>query len=141
MCKAIELGKVVVDVCLDREIMLNTSKLQKLLFYMQKTSLKQNEQICFEENIIALECGPAIDAIRQYFCSYNIGFTLNDKQNAQLVLLDDEKAILEDVLILYGKMSPMELIELSRQEPSWIKTWCDGEGKGNTVSTNDIRYM
>jgi len=133
MCKSVELGKIIINMCLENQYELNTSKLQKLLYFMQKLHLKKYNTPLFPENIIAWVCGPAIDEIHKYFFQYHLGFSKENRQPEKLAILDAEKPIICHVLSEYGTKSPMEMIQLSKLEPSWKQIWDDGNGNGKII--------
>ena len=51
MCMAGEIGKIVVNKCLERSIFINTQKLQKLLVLMQIEHLERVKKELFSEKI------------------------------------------------------------------------------------------
>lgn len=131
MCKAILISEVIINNCINREYSLNTSKLQKILYFMQKEHLRKYHTPIFDEDIIAWECGPAIKEINDYFTYGKLGF--DDKVEQSIQLKDSHEEILELILHKYGSLSPLEMAEISKKEFSWQCVWDDGNGNGKMI--------
>lgn len=136
MCRAILLSEVIINRCIENKISLNTSKLQKLLYYMQKEHFKRYEKPMFNEPIVAWECGPAIKEVADFFKEGAFGFDADKKYNEKISLMDSHEDIIQWVLKEYGDISPIEIAEKSRKEESWIKIWNSGLGKGLEIPLN-----
>ena len=135
MCKAIELGRIVINNCLEHNYLLNTSKLQKLLYFMQKEFVRTNgvNPPLFEEAILATDCGPSIQEIRDYYFKYHMEFTQNDKQPIYIPLLDKEKVVVNRIIEMYGNETPLDMIRISKEESAWSEVWNNGQGKNSVI--------
>lgn len=138
MCRAILISEVIINRCIECEHPLNTSKLQKILYYMQKEHLKRYGKPMFDENIIAWECGPAIKEVNDYFKEGALGFDVQKKYDERIILLESHNEILSVVLDKYGKLSPFDMVQQSRKEKAWIDTWKDGDGKEKIIDNDKI---
>lgn len=131
MCKALLISEVIINECIEKKYPLNTSKLQKILYFMQKEHLKKYNAPVFDEDIVAWECGPAIPNINDFFVVGRLGFETKVEQS--IVLKDSHQDVLDMVLGKYGDMLPSTVAELSRKEMSWIAIWDDGTGKDKII--------
>ena len=63
MCKAAEVGKIVVNKCIDLNLPIDVQKLQKLLVLMQVECIKLSSEPLFREDIVIWNCGVAIKEV------------------------------------------------------------------------------
>lgn len=131
MCKAILVSEAIINECIDKKYPLNTSKLQKILYFMQKECLERYNVPVFDEDIIAWECGPAIKEVNDYFVLGRLGF--ENKVNQSIILRDLHQKCLDSVLDKYGYMSPTVTAEESKKDQAWKIIWRDGKGKGDII--------
>ena len=110
MCMAGEIGKIVVNKCLARNIFINTQKLQKLLVLMQIEHMKRVKTALFPQDILVWDCGVVIEEVDQGFIQYAIEFT--EKQTEYISLLQEQEKTVEYVLKIYGDMDVFDINEL-----------------------------
>ena len=108
LCKASEVGKIVVNKCLARGIPINTSKLEKMLVLMQLECLELSKKPLFTEDIVFWECGVSIPKVDADFLCNAIGFT--EEQTSYIILLEKEEEAVEYVLKRYGHMNFFEFL-------------------------------
>ena len=109
-CKASEIGKIVVNKCIDNSIKINTIKLERLLVLMYGKLLSEYNKKLFKENIICTDNGLKIKEVDRDFIEYAVSFT--NKFVEYICLLECEEKVMDDVLKKYGKLSSSELNEL-----------------------------
>lgn len=136
MCKAILISEAIINRCIDEGYPLNTSKLQKILYFMQKEHLKKYGVPVFDEKIVAWECGPAIKEVSEYYIDGVLGF--EEKVEEKLFLKDSHKEVLKIVLDKYGAKTPSEMVSISKEENAWIAVWKDGIGKDKVIAIDSI---
>jgi len=110
LCKASEVGKIVVNRCLDRGILINTQKLEKLLVLMQIECIKRLKKPLFTEEIVVWKCGVVIKEVDSDFMRYAICF--DERQEEFITLLEKEEESVEYILKVYGHMDVFELNRL-----------------------------
>ena len=110
MCKACEVGKIVVNRCLNHNLFINTKKLQKLLVLMQIECIRDTNKPLFKEDIRIWDCGVAIKEVDGEFSGNAIRFS--DKLPEYITLLEAEEQSVNDVLRDYGKLSAAEINDL-----------------------------
>lgn len=107
MCKAVEVGKIVVNKCLDLGLFINTQKLQKLLVLMQVECIKRSNKPLFKEDVRIWGCGVAIKEVDTEFAAYADGFT--ERLEEHIALLEVENASVDYIIDLYGDKSSFDL--------------------------------
>ena len=107
MCKAAEVGKIVVNKCIDRNLFINTQKLQKLLVLMQVECIKTSQKPLFKEDVRVWDCGVAITEVNSEFESFGEGFT--NKIEEFITLLEAEEKSVDFILDKYGHLDAFEL--------------------------------
>ena len=110
MCKAVEVGKIVVNKCLDLKIQIDVQKLQKLLVLMQIECLKQSKKPLFREDIVIWNCGVAIKEVDEAF--RDIGKPFQERQTEYINLLNAEERSVDFIIKLYGMKNAIELSAL-----------------------------
>lgn len=108
MCKVAEVGKIVVNKCIDRNLFINTQKLQKLLVLMQIDCIRRSQKPLFKEDIRIWECGVAIKEVDVEFSSYGEKFD-NVRLEEFISLLDAEEDSVDYILDKYGHLDAFEL--------------------------------
>lgn len=114
MCKAAEVGKIVVNKCLDQSIPINTQKLQKLLVLMQVECIRRAKKPLFKEDIRIWNCGVAIKEVDDEFSIYAEGFF--EKQEEFITLLEAEESSVDYILRKYANSDVFELNQLPDNE-------------------------
>lgn len=107
LSKASEIGKIIVNKCLDKGININTQKLQKLLILIQLECIKDSGYPLFSEKIVFLEDNAIIREVDEEFRKYGICFskTLEEK----LVLLYSEIEYIDNILNKFARLSSFDL--------------------------------
>ena len=110
MCMAGEIGKIVVNKCLERNIFINTQKLQKLLVLMQIEHMQRVKTALFPQDILVWDCGVVIEEVDSGFIQYAIEF--KEKQIEYIALLQEQEQTVEHVLKVYGEMDVFDINKL-----------------------------
>ena len=124
---AVIIGEVIVNKCLNKKLIINTSKLMKLMYFMQKLHLQKYGDIMYSEEIIATVNGPCIPEINGFFLLGRLGF--DEKIEQKIVLLDSHNDVANTILEAYGKMNPSELMDLSCDDDAYKLVWENGRGE------------
>lgn len=107
MCKASEIGKIVVNKCLSKDIAINTQKLQKLLVLIQVECIKDSGFPLFSEDVRVWDCGVAIKEVDEDYRQNGTQFTDFFEEN--IILLDSEIRYIDNVINTYGHLTASEL--------------------------------
>ena len=126
------IGKVIINECLDKEYKINTSKLMKLLYYMQKLHIQKYGEPMFTNEILALETGPCIPDVKKIFSYGMLGF--NERVEKVISLLGSHKYVANIVLDEFGVLTPIELMRLSLDDNTFKAVWKNGLGKNQAIT-------
>lgn len=107
MCKASEIGKIIVNKCLQNGIEINTQKLQKLLVLVQVECIKDSGFPLFSEDIRIWDCGVEIKEVDEDFRQFGTQFTTEFNEN--IVLLDSEMQYIDNIINTYGSLTASQL--------------------------------
>lgn len=110
MCIAGEVGKIVINECLKRNIFINTQKLEKILVLMQIEHMSRVKTSLFPQDILVWDCGVVIEEVDQGFIQYAI--ECKEKQFGYLILLEEQMKTVEYILEKYGEMDALEINKL-----------------------------
>lgn len=110
LCKASEIGKIIVNKCLDKGIEINTQKLHKLLVLVQAECIKDSGFPLFSESIEIWECGVVIKEVDEDFRAYGVSFY--EHLDEKIVLLHSEIEYINNILGQYGKLSSYDLNQI-----------------------------
>ncbi len=138
MCKACELGKIIINECYERNISISTAKLQKLLVLMHGEHLAKYEKTLFPEQVLCWGCGVAIKEIEIKFLLHN--FSTKERLPQQIAILNSEEAVIDDVLDKYGHMDVLELNKDIRLV-ELINMYPYKEGQRIVIPNDDIKKV
>lgn len=110
MCKAAEVGKIVINKCLKEKIFIDTQKLQKLLVLMQVECIKLTGKALFYEEIRIWNCGVAIKEVDEEF--RGVGDAFHTPQVEYINLLDAENQSVNSVIKKYGSLNAAQLNDI-----------------------------
>ena len=137
MCLVKELGKYIVNKCLDQGIDIDLSKLQKLLYFAQKKCLIEDGEPMFASDFLAWNCGPGL---KEVFLALKEGLPkFTSKYDNTIMPLSRHVEIIDDVILAYGPKTTKELVDISKQEQPWIDAYGDGSSDRNVISKQSIQ--
>lgn len=138
MYKAMEIAEYVINYSNEIGNPVSNLKLQKLLYYIQATTLVERGIKCFEEPIVAWEFGPVVVLVYQVFREYgredipkqvSSGKVKFDSTKMKIVLVEYSqidnlcKKIIEKIVEAYEYIkNPFELVEKTHCEIPWQRT-------------------
>lgn len=106
-----EIGKIVVNKCMERGIFINTLKLEKLLILMEIAYIKNYNKSFIRADIGVNSHGRfMIKDVDCFFMKYALEF---DEKQAELVgLLESQEYCMEQILEMYGNMDAFDLEDI-----------------------------
>lgn len=107
MCKAAEVGKIVINKCIDRNLYIDAQKLQKLLVLMQIECIRRSQKPLFKEEIRVWSCGVAIKEVDEEF--RGLGGEFVNRQIEYINLLEKEEESVNRILDEYGSLDALDL--------------------------------
>jgi len=116
-------------------------KIQKLLFYIQKTSYSVYEKPFFTDKMEAWQYGPVIPTIYHEFKKYrsnNIDvIETQDFINSKLALDKEQLLIIDFVWDSYNKYSAGGLVDLTHNDIAWKKNFIPN--LNHSIDLNDLK--
>jgi len=128
---ALVIAPIIINECINRGYKINTSKLMKLLYYMQKLHIQKYGEPMFTNEIIAGEFGPYIADIMSFFPYGALGF--KEEVEQPVILLRSHEDVASMVLDEYGSLEPIELMKKSLEDEIFKTIWQDGIGKNQII--------
>ena len=110
LCKASEIGKIIVNKCLSKNMKINTQKLEKLLVLSQIEYIKRTNKKLFKEDIYVWDCGVVIPEVDKDFMKYAIQF--DEPQAEYILLLEEQENAINYVIDTYGNMDSFDINNL-----------------------------
>ena len=128
-----EIAKYIVSYEWEHKRIVSNLRLQRLLYFIQKTFLGEKEIPCFREDIEAWSCGPIIyNVFHEYLPYGNALIPLSEGEKLTRILTEDKKLI-NEVLEMGSNYSSSNLLDLICTGPTaWRKTY--QEGQRNIIS-------
>lgn len=118
LCKASEIGKIIVNKCLDKGIEINTQKLHKLLVLAQIECIKDSQFPFFSEDIEVWDCGVVIREVDEDFRQYGVRFY--EQLDEKIILLYSEMNYIDNILKQYGNLATEELNQLCLEQEDFL---------------------
>ncbi len=99
---AVEFSKRIINECLERNLEINTHKLEKLLIIMQGKMLTEHNRPLFTNKIVATNCCIYIPDVDKEFIQYALG--CHEKQLSSICLLKEELDVVTKTLDWYEEL-------------------------------------
>lgn len=121
-----ELAIGIISYCNNNNIKISNSKLQKILYYIQGYAIKKTHEPAFDAEIHSWQYGPVIKEVYfeyNQFCGRDI--VLDNKKDRFFKEKNTINNIVLKVLDSCKNRSSFELVEMTRKEDPWKKTYHD----------------
>lgn len=112
-------------------------KMHKLMYFLQRESLIEHNEILFKEDFIGWKFGPVLLSIRHEYKQKGLLFS-----NITDGVSETTKTLIKSILDRYASLSSWKLSELSHDELSWKssrKNFKIGENGNQKIDVNKIR--
>ncbi len=138
MYTAIELSKYIVSKCVDEHCPISNLQLQKILYYIQKAYLQQ-EDMAFPDDIEAWQFGPVVPNVYYHFC----GFGAMPITTVYDISIDEEDAgRIDEIVERKRELKPWDLVaETHKPDGAWSRTYRDGAGNRSVISKDLIKAV
>lgn len=93
-------------------------KLQKLLFFANLINFSKNDNLLFQENMLAFKNGTVIEEVRKRYKNDFISFK-EEARNFEPEFSESEMEVLNITSELFGKLSARELSDVNHQFDFW----------------------
>lgn len=137
MYTAIELSKYLVSKCIKESHPITNLQLQKILYYIQKTFLKNNIK-AFPDDIEAWQFGPVVPNVYYHYCGFGampITFVYNEKE-----IEEEDKVVIDSIVVAKRELEPWDLVaETHKPNGAWDKIYNKGLGNHKVIPIDLIR--
>lgn len=96
-------------------------KLQKLLYYIQGTSLVLQGQRMFNEDIVKWQYGPVVPDVYHHYKQHGSSF-ITPSSDSDINIPTEFVKIINDVYGFFGKYNAITLMHYTHNEKPWIET-------------------
>lgn len=132
--RAINLAKYIIQRCNITNTPITNLKLQKILYYVQKYSLKTSGTSAFSDDIEAWQFGPVVPNVYYEFCGYGsmpiIGNFKHIDDFSEFNFIIDEKK----------DLNPWDMVEETHKENgAWYKIYNNGIGNREIIPVDLIK--
>lgn len=128
MCSALDVAKYTVSYCNTNGIFIDNTKLQYVLYYIQKKYYSVYKKPCFSEKITVGEYGPVVNEVFDYYKNFgNMSITGQKKVKKIKKLSKSELGVINDIIENTVSQSAYFLMKQCQSENEWITA----EGKEN----------
>ena len=123
-----EVARLLIRKFIDNDRYISNLILQKMLFFVQRHSLKQDRSIIFPENFEAWKFGPVVPKVYYDFCHYG-SFPLELDPRERLREAPDLESIIDDEFKLWYNKSPFQMVQNTHRPGSaWHLVFDNGRG-------------
>lgn len=127
MESAMNIAKYIVTKCMNDEIPINNTQLQKILYIVQITFLKELGKPLFVENFEAWRLGPVIPDVYYSFCGWGVMKICNKYAFDEIAA--NKRDLIDLVVTTYRTLSVAEIVKLTQSNRgAWRKVYGKGEG-------------
>lgn len=116
-------NKVLASTDIEQGETISNLKLQKLLYYLQGFFLAAYDKKLFDEPIEAWQYGPVVREAYQHFKSFGHQAITLEPDTAIIGLEDEDEALFQEVLEVYGQYSAVKLMHMTHDELPWKSTF------------------
>ena len=128
-----EISRYIVSYEWEHKRIVNNLRVQRLLYFIQMNFLGEKQTPCFREDIEAWSCGPIVHSIYQKYTYYGMALIPPAEGRLSPRILDEDKALINEVLEMGSNYSSSNLLDLICTGPTaWRKTY--QEGQRNIIS-------
>jgi uncharacterized phage-associated protein len=127
---AFDLARYVLKKCIDEDHYISNVQLQKILYCIQESFLREKHRKAFSEPIEAWQYGPVVPKVYDKYCIYG-GRTIVWIPNDPDIVLKDEKdkALIDKIVEEKREVDPWETVQKTFKEGgAWAKVYDNGKG-------------
>lgn len=149
--KALDVARYVVNYGREKGHLISNLKLQKILYFIQASFLveKEDNSICFEDNIEAWDFGPVVPNAYHEFKKYGAGsipeikdyidssdgiWGSKKKRFEKNIICDEDQILINEVVDEAASYSARALVDITHIQAPWADRYSKGS---NNIITND----
>lgn len=134
MYKAVDVAQYIVNYCDKKNLLLPPQRLQKLLYFTQAYYLICKNKPLFKDDILAWKSGVIVREVYNKYKFFGNGFIYDETND--VIILDEDKFLIEEVILKYKDTSTMKLDEIIKKQSPWVDNF--DENKVNVIAPQDI---
>lgn len=133
---ALEIAKYVIDKCTRDEQPVSNLQLQKILYYIQKTFLKNGTE-AFEDEMEAWQFGSVVPNVYYQYCGFG-AMAIRMRYETNIVELFMK--IIDPIVDKKRKLDPWDMVEDTHQEgKAWAEIYRNGLGNHHIIPKELIK--
>ena len=137
MDRAMDIADYIVNKCSEDGEPISNLQLQKILYFIQRDSLRKTGKPAFAESVEAWQFGPVVPGV--YYSFAHWGGSPIVPHRPKKPEIEDRERVDEIVDAERGK-SVWDLVRLThRPDGAWSQIYGKGEGRGHAIPTELIR--
>lgn len=127
---------------LQKQVLMSTKKLQKLLYFCDIEYMKENNgETLFKDNFEAWPSGPVIDEVYSEFMQYQDGEMRPKYDNSTIELSGGIKLLINKVLDMTKDLSTVDLINISKVDTGpWYQVYIEDDECHNQIVSKEEMY-
>lgn len=127
MERAMNVAKYIVTKCMNDGVPINNTQLQKILYVVQLTFLRERDESLFAENFEAWRLGPVIPDVYYDFCGWGAMKICHKYEFDEIAA--NKRATIDPVVAIYRTFNAGTLVQITRCDGgAWRKVYGKGEG-------------
>ena len=136
---AIEIAKHIVHKCINEGCPISNLQLQKILYFIQKSFLKENNRMAFSDRIEAWKFGPVVPEVYYRYSGFG-AMPITIELSSEISLNPDDKQKIDEIVEKLRNCSPWELVEIThRPGGAWDQTVKTGCGFHDIIPISAIK--
>jgi len=128
----------VVDYARSNNNEITNLKLQKILYYIQATSIKKNNAVFFNRPIEAWRHGPVIREVYNYYRAY-MHKPITDTYAPINDFTENEKKLMQDVIKKFIKLDEWDLVDKTHNEDPWKLASSNGKYLNDEITIKSMK--
>ncbi len=125
---ALDVAKYIVDKCSTDGRTISNLQLQKILYYVQKSSLQERKKAFFSDEIEAWPFGPVVREVYDYFCGFGAMPIFYLKIDGSVLSEEDSKFV-NEIVEKKRLLRPWDMVKDTHQEgKAWDLIYRNGLG-------------
>ena len=140
MYKAVDLAKYIVTKCVNDKCPISNLQLQKILYYIQKKFLDDENNTIFLDDIEAWQFGPVVPKVYYMFCAFGSMPIRFEYENAPI---DEHDRIVIDTVVEEKRiLDPWALVDDTHEQgKAWSIIYNDGAGNKKIIPPDLIKKV
>ena len=140
MESAMNVAKYIVTKCMNDGVPISNTQLQKILYVVQLTFLKEHDEPLFAENFEAWRLGPVIPSVYYDFCGWGAMKIRNKYEFDEIAA--HKRAMIDPVVATYRTLNTGTLVQITQCDGgAWRKVYGKGEGLRATIPLKTMKEL